>query len=371
MIKRAVITVTNDLVTDQRAHKISLTLMEMGYDVTLVGRKIRNSVDADRIYKTTRFKLLFNEGFLFYACYNIRLFFYLIVNRFNLVWSCDLDTLTACYLSSKVIRSRLVYDSHELFTEVPELVGRPIVKKVWLKIEEFIFPKLKTVFTVSNSIANIYSKKYGVRVSVARNLPSLKNFQKTVKTRSELGLPIEKRILLLQGAGINIDRGAEELVEAMKFLSDSYLLLIIGGGDIIDLLKNKVVNENLLKKVFILDKMKPEKLAEYTSIVDLGLSTDKDTNLNYRYSLPNKLFDYIKCEVPVLTSDLIEVKRIIDAYKIGWTFSNHSPKVIAEKVESIFLNEKAYFEAKENTKNAIQELNWENEKNIIINALGE
>ena len=57
------------------------------------------------------------------------------------------------------------------------------------------------------------------------------------KTRKELGLPENKKIIVLQGSGINVDRGGEEVVQAMEFLNDA-VLLIIGSGDVIDALKD-------------------------------------------------------------------------------------------------------------------------------------
>lgn len=139
--KKLVLTVTNNLVSDNRVHKVATTLVGMGFDVTLVGRTWpSNSKLNPRNYSTRRFALLFNKGFLFYANYNIRLFFYLLYKRFDVILSNDLDSLTACFVASKITRANLVYDSHEYFTELPELVDRPFVKMTWEKIESFILP---------------------------------------------------------------------------------------------------------------------------------------------------------------------------------------------------------------------------------------
>src|SRR3989338_2252762 len=152
--QKVILSVTNDLVTDQRVNRVCNSLLNLNYEVLLVGRQLKNSLPVNRKYPTKRFNLLFNKGFLFYANYNVRLFWLLLFSKSTLLWSNDLDTLPANYLVSKLKGIKLVYDSHEYFTEVPELVNRPKIQKIWLSIEQWIFPKLKNVITVSNQIAN-------------------------------------------------------------------------------------------------------------------------------------------------------------------------------------------------------------------------
>ena len=167
---RIIISATNDLSTDQRIKKICETLYALNFDIVLIGRKLSNSLPLNRKYRTIRMKLLFKKGVLFYAEYNIRLFFQLLFLKKDILLSNDLDTLLPNYLISKMFFKKLVYDSHELFTEVPELIERRGVQKVWLSIEKFIFPKLKNVYTVNNSIASYYSNKYTVSVGIVRNI---------------------------------------------------------------------------------------------------------------------------------------------------------------------------------------------------------
>jgi len=261
-MKHIVISVTNDLVTDRRVEKVCLLLKKLNYEITLIGRKLPGSLPISRNYKTIRMNLLFRKGFLFYAEYNVRLFLKLLFIKKDILLANDLDTLSANYLISKIQKKKLVYDSHELFTEVPELVSRPKVQNVWLAIENHIFPKLKNVYTVNNEIAEFYGEKYKIPVKVIRNIaPKLIN--KTIDKALAERIKGKNKMLILQGSGINIDRGAEEAVMMMKYLENT-VLFIIGGGDVFEKLKELVQKLDLKNKVFIKDKMSYNDLMEYT-----------------------------------------------------------------------------------------------------------
>ena len=369
MSNRVVVSVINDLSSDQRVDRTCSTLHELGYDVLLVGRKMKKSVSLNpRVYKMTRMTLLFEKGALFYAEYNFRLFFFLLFKKVDVLHANDLDTLLANRIIQKLKGVKLVYDSHEYFTEVPELVEGSFSKRVWLKIERSIFPKLKHVFTVNKSIAEIYKNIYGIDLKVMRNLPISGKFTSKikVKSRTDLGLPLEKKIILLQGAGINVDRGAEEMVEAMNWIDAVFL--IVGSGDVIGALKDKVRASKLQSKVIFTGRVPFEELIAYTKVADVGVTLDKDTNLNYRYSLPNKIFDYFQADLPVIASNLIEVRRIIDEYQAGIILSSHQPRKMAEEINDYLNNSERFNYTKQNVQKAKAELIWENEKVVLINC---
>ena len=192
MSKRITVLVSNDLSHDQRVRKVCQTLTDMGFDILLLGRKLKTSVEFERPYPYKRLNLWFTKGALFYAALNFRFFFFLLFNKTDVILANDLDTLLPAYLVSRLRGKKLVYDSHEYFTEAAGLTGRPFQKNVWLKIEKWIFPKLKKVITVNESIAKIYQDKYHVPVHVVRNIPPKKgNVQ--IQSRQELGMPTDKK----------------------------------------------------------------------------------------------------------------------------------------------------------------------------------
>lgn len=363
--KKVIISVVNDLVTDQRVAKTADVLQNLGFEVLMVGRrKVDSPRMNERSYETVRMQLLWEKGPFFYIEFNIRLFFFLLFRPAHLLVSNDLDTLLPNFIIHKVRRIPIVYDSHEYFTETPELVNRPVVQGIWKRLEKWIVPRLKTCITVNMSIKKLFEDKYKVPFHVVRNIPAKPDFKITA-TRHDLQLPVDKRIIILQGSGINIQRGAEEAVEAMQFVENA-LLLIVGGGDVINFLKEITVRLKLDNKVMFIGRVTPEKLAAYTRNADIGLSIDKDTNINYRFSLPNKLFDYLHAGIPVVASQLPEIKNIIEQYNVGVFINNHNPGHIAETIRNLFAEAEKYEILKKNTAKAANELNWETEKDILI-----
>ena len=361
--RKIIVSVTNDLTYDQRVGKVCMSLKQQGYEICLVGRLLKDSAQIDRPYSVKRFKLLFNQGFLFYAFFNLRLFIFLLFSKGDIYHANDLDTLLANWLASKIKKKKLVYDTHEYFTGVPEIQDRPSVKKVWEAIEKKIFPTLKHVFTVNSSIAALYEKKYNIAVKVLRNLPLNEIIEKT-ETRETLNLPRNKNIVILQGAGINIDRGAEELLEAIA-MSENLFLCIVGSGDVIHNLKSRASKKDLQNKVLFTGKLEYVQMMQFTMNADVGVSLDKDTNINYRYSLPNKIFDYLKAGIPIVCSDLKEVSSIIQQFNIGTIVSSHDPNIILKAINKTISKNKADKFSK-SLKSAIEKLNWENEVDRLI-----
>lgn len=356
--------VSNDLTHDQRVRKVCGTLLDMGFEIDLVGRLLPGSKPLQRPYETKRFSLPFKSGALFYASLNIRLFFYLLFKRTDIILANDLDTLWPAFLVGRLRSKKLVYDSHEYFTEAAGLADNKFAKKVWSKIEKWIFPKLKHVYTVNESIAEIYRNLYKVDVKVVRNIPIAQE-QKEKKDRAELGLPKEKKIVLLQGAFIDINRGALAVAHAMKYLDDDVLFLLIGAGEEWDRVAElRASDPELAERIKLLPKLPFEELQQYTMNADLGLSLDKDLYLNYKLSLPNKLFDYIHAGTPVLLSPLPELKRVLAEFEIGMTIEGHEPEHIAQKIKEALKSDRREL-WKKNLAAASEHYTWGNEEKVL------
>jgi len=376
----AIVCVTNDLTTDQRVDRTCMTLVKLGYDVVLAGRKRKHSQPLiPRPYRTHRMHLLFDKGPLFYANYNIRLLLFLLSNKTNLIVSNDLDTLPASYLAYLLKNLlplsfrrggrgvRLLHDCHEYFRGVPELAGRKMTIRIWKAIETLIFPKLKQVIAVNESVSNLYRQEYGNEIIVIRNVPFRKSGGEP-KQKQELGIREDQKIILYQGA-VNVDRGIEEAIQAMKFLRTEAVLVIAGIGDKFHELQEFVKQQKVSGKVIFTGEIPFQELHRYTQTADIGLSIEKDVSLNYHYALPNKFLDYIQAAVPVLVSPFPEMVAILDKYFIGEVLQSHDPKVLAEKLDSMLMNENRLNLFRENLRKAAEELCWEKEEGKLVKAL--
>lgn len=363
--KKIIVSVTNDIYTDQRVRRVCEFLVAHHYEVTLVGRRLKQSKDLPEMeYKTKRFPLWFTKGVMFYATYNLRLFFYLIFHKADVLLANDLDTLYANHWARKFKRNcRLIYDSHEYFIGVPELIEKPRVQNFWRFIEKRTLPKVDRMYTVNESIANLYREEYNREIDVVRNISDTNKIELKF-SKKDLGLPDDKKIVIIQGAGINIDRGGEEMIEAIQLVENA-ILIFVGDGDVIPMLKDKVEKNSWEDKVRFFGKRPYEELMNFTMHSDIGVSIDKDTNINYRFSLPNKVFDYINAGIPLLVSDLAEIRKIVEGYDIGLICPSHDIKMIADYLTKILEDDTLYAKFVANTRVAASELTWENECKIL------
>jgi len=352
--KRIVVLVSNDLTFDRRVEKTCDVWLNKGWTLTLVGVLKNDSQPIARAYNITRLSTIFSKGPLFYAVLQLRLLMYLLFRSCDVIWANDLDTLLPARIMGFVKRIPVIYDSHELFTEAEGLTGRPIIKSIWRGVERMCFPGLSRVITVNDSIAAIYKERYGNDVQVVRNVPSQ---VMPVSSRIPNDLPKGPKIIL-QGAYIDPDRGGEELVKAMSFIPEIHLL-VVGSGRAIPLMK-KMASSN----VVFYDRMPHDQLRMITKSCQLGLSLDKPVHDNYKFSLPNKLFDYWQAGIPVLASPMVEVEKLVLKYNAGQILQSWKPEDMAKQIASM-LNGDSYSIWKSNTDQAAKDNSWEKEVEII------
>lgn len=356
MKKRIILTVTNDLVYDQRMHRICESLQKE-YAVELIGRLLAASPPVDtKPYMQTRLKCIFNKGFFFYAEYNIRLFFYLLRFPFDIVCGCDLDTLPAAVVAGKIKRKKIVYDAHEYFPESPELVNRNGVKKTWQSLEKIFVPLTDLQYTVCDSIAQLFIVKYKKQFEVIRNLPYY-TFQENTNA-------VNSWIILYQGA-VNVGRGIKEMIAAMKLLPD-FKFYIAGDGDIRQELEHYVIEKQLQTRVVFTGKLKPETLMQLTKQAFAGINLLENMGLSYYYSLGNKTFDYIQSDIPQLLISFPEYEQLNSKYDIGILVNDLHPETIANAVSELKQNPGKYKQLQENCRRASEYLCWEKEEQHLL-----
>jgi glycosyltransferase involved in cell wall biosynthesis len=354
-LKKIYFTVTNDLVYDQRMNRICTTLAANGYSVTLVGRKLKTSPQlAEKSFEQKRLPCRFTKGKLFYAGYNIRLFFFLLFKKFDAVCAIDLDTILPCLFISKIKKCKRIYDAHELFTEMKEVITRPAVKKMWTRIEKYAVPKFKLGYTVSESIAEEFTKRYSVHYKTIRNVPVMKEPNATA---------VAGKTIIYAGA-VNEARAFEQLIPAMKLVKNK--LIICGDGNFMPQLKQLIKENNLTDKIELKGMLPPDELWRVIQQAAIGIAVAEKDGLNQYLALPNKFFDYIHAGLPQVTMNYPEYKKINDKYGVALLINNLYPETIAGAMNNLLNDDVIYKKLKENCLKARQELNWQEEEKKLI-----
>ena len=355
-MERIICTVTNDLTYDQRMIRICSSLAKAGYKVLLVGRKRPSSIELNKQpFEQKRLNCFFQSGKLFYLEYNIRLFLYLLFSPFDILCAVDLDTILPCLYASKWKRKLCVYDAHEYFTEVPEVVRRPAIKKVWERIANHAIPKIPNCYTVGPELANIFEKTYGPKFETIRNVPF---------SQKEEAKPSAPPVILYQGA-LNEGRGLEQAIQAMKHL-EGVELWLAGEGDLSQPLRQLVQEEDLATKVRFLGFVPPNKLKDITLKASIGLNLLENKGLSYYYSLANKAFDYIQAGVPSITMDFPEYRSLNEEYATFILLDVLSAEKIAESILQLLEDKDLYHQLRLNCLEAKQVLTWEQESEKLL-----
>ncbi len=358
--KHIIFTVTNDLTHDRRMFRICSSLAEAGAEVILIGRRWKDSKSfAPPGFKAVRLKCIFNTGPLFYIEYNKRLFFHLITHKYDVVCACDLDTALAVRWACFLKKRKSVYDAHEFFTEVPELTGRPFVKRIWEWIGMITIPRFELRYTVGEELASIMDKKYNSEFKVIRNIaPHLASSVELTP------IHLRKNILLYQGA-LNVGRGLQECIKAMSSL-DSWEFWLAGEGDITEQLKDLAKELGLDTSVKFLGWVHPDDLRSLLNQAKIGINVLEAGSLNYYYSLANKFFDYINAGIPAINMNYPEYKRVNDLYPCSILIDELSPESIVHTIQYLNHHPEELIRMSKACTEAAKEFTWAKESAKLV-----
>jgi len=357
---RILLTVTNDLSYDQRMQRICTTLAKAGYEVQLIGRKLPTSKPLrDFSFKQKRLHCYFKKGKFFYFEYNIRLFFYLLFAKTDAVCAIDLDTILPAFFIAKLRRKKFIYDAHEYFTEVPEVVSRPPIQRVWERIARFTIPRTRYAYTVCDSLAEIFENQYGTSFSVIRNMPMRRQTADGGQRTNE-EQKMNNGIILYQGA-LNEGRGVAKAIAAMQEIDDAELWLA-GEGDLSQELRELAEKLGVTDRVKFLGYVEPADLHQLTPQATIGLNLLENKGLNYYYALPNKFLDYIQANVPSINMNYPEIKKILNRYEVGLALEKLETKYVVDAIKQLLSDKEQYNKLKLASEQAAKIYVWEEEE---------
>lgn len=357
---KILISAFSNLYTDQRIEKICQTLHNRDYSIRLIGNNWGCDKPICRPYSYHRILLKSKILRWAYVEFNWKLYYELLkyADSSTILYANDLDTLLPNYLISKKKNIPLIYDSHEIFTEMPSINGR-WSQTIWRILEHCIIHRLKYMITASDSYANWFKNHYHIEKPVViQNFPRQIDFTYINKKTS-------KKIILYQGA-INPSRGLDKIIPIMKRFDDAELWIVGDGpkrNDYIELTQEL----NLCDRILFMGSLSPCQLKQTTPMADVGLSIEENNGLSYLYSLPNKISDYIQARVPIITSNFPEMRRIVNKYNVGEIIDNHSEEELFLKISKVLQNGKEYY--LKALQSASQELIWEKEEIKLLQFL--
>ncbi|WP_162910500.1 glycosyltransferase [Hymenobacter oligotrophus] len=359
-MRRLLFAVTSDLTYDQRMQRICASLAQHGYGVRLVGRQLPSSRPLGaQPFEQVRLRCWFNKGKLFYAEYNIRLLLYLLRQRgWHAYCAADLDAALPVWLRARLGGRPFVYDAHELFTEVPEVVARPWVQRAWRGVEQWVVPRATLAYTVGPALARWFGQRYGRPFGVVRNISRL-------GADAPASAPAAGYILY-QGV-LNVGRGLEALLDAMPAVEGR--LVICGEGDLSAQLRQRAADLGLLAsgKVAFRGYVVPAELRQVTLGAAVGISVLEHLGLSYYYSLANKFFDYLHAGVPQLISPFPEYLALNDAYQVAEVVPHLTPECLAAALNRLLRDapeRRAQLAC--NCQLARLELNWQHEETELL-----
>lgn len=335
--------------------RICTSLAEAGYGVTLIGRRWANTPAlVPRPFAQKRLYCFTRTGKLSYLEYNLRLFFYLLFKKADAVCAIDLDTILPFYYISKLKRLPRVYDAHELFCEMKEVVTRPAVYRVWKWVEKHTVPHFKYGYTVNEAIAAEFNRLYQVQYEVVRNVPVLHPITIPVKP---------EKYILYQGA-VNEGRSFETLIPAMKYVNAR--LIICGDGNFMENARQLVQEHGLQEKVIFKGKILPAELRQYTLNAWAGVTLFENNGMNNYHSLGNRFFDYLHAGLPQLCVNYPAYSIINNRYQIAVLINDLSPETIAGGLNELLNNIKLYNQLQQNCLQAREAINWQQEEKKLL-----
>ena len=367
--KKVLITFLGNIDYDTRCHNLYTTLKVNGFDVSFTGfdwltknfKPVKGDITIHKLHK----------GFLslsFYLKFIWQIKLALFSSRASIFFAEDIYTLPFVVIFGKLKRVKIFYDSRELFGYLAGLKERKFVQSFWKTVENFFIKHVDHIITTGSMDSEVLKEMYGVTNTVVlRNVPRFYKPAQQTDLRNQLGISKDKKILLYQGVILK-GRGIEKIFDILPDMSE-FVFVIVGGGEFENYYKNLAVERKIIDQVFFIGKFSQEDLPKLTPSADVGIALIENLSKSYYYALPNKLFEYIMAEVPVVVSNLPQMKEIVHKFNVGFVVDPDNKDELITALKNLTSDEVQYNKFKQNCKIASEELNWENEVSNLLELL--
>lgn len=364
--KKIISFVFNDFTRDIRVYKENKSLLDNNFKILVVATDGKNLKTNDTFHNIPIYRIKCNTISIF----PINLILYWIKSiwkfRKERYFHCnDLYTLPIG-IAIKIFfnkKAKVVYDCHELETDAGIYNNKPFLKIIAKICEKILIKHVDKVITVSDSIANVYQNKYHIpKPELVLNCPNYKTYNNKKLLTAELHIPKNKKILLYQGEFTKHKAsGIKLLIKTFshKNINSNIVLVLLGYGDLFEQMKKETISKNIYFK----NAVSPDIYMDYISSADYGIHLLDNSCLNHEYALPNKIFEYCMAKLPIIVSNLKEMKHFVNQNKIGIVLSKEKVSYLLKDIDKIL---KMKFNPI-NFQKINKEYCWENQEKKLIN----
>jgi glycosyltransferase involved in cell wall biosynthesis len=362
----------NELSTDARTLNFARTLNEAGKKVAVIG--IGNKFDAFNFLK---------EGIAFFfvqesqakSAWRRWLAFIASARKYSkkgaaaTYWSEDVFSLFIAKELKRINGGKIFYDSREIYSQLGSNAKRPIRQKFISFFENRYIRNVDKII-ITGELDKLYLENYfgsGFKYYIVKNLPPFKKIERNNSLREIHDIPSNAPILVYQGMVIE-GRGIAPAIRALKHLPEAYFV-IIGSGNFFEKAKKIAISEDVADRVIFHGKVEYDKLAALTASAEIGLALIEPISISYEFALPNKLFEYAIAGVPVLATDLPQMKEIIEKFGIGLTIkADSAPELIAQQIKYMLEkeNHSVFIEA---CRKSAPKLSWDSQKLAVLSIM--
>lgn len=346
---------------DTRVTNLTKSLNEDNFDVRVISFDWITPNFKTTIGNTSIFKLDKSRSSISYYLNFLRILFSELLKTNSSIYIAeDIYTLPLVTFIAKLRKAKLYYNSREFYTFLGGLRNRKMLQNTIRWIERFFIKKVDQVLVTGEGDAQFLQEYYGISNTVViRNLPLERKPENKIDLREKLNVPEIDLILLYQGVILE-GRGFKQILDALAEV-DNFHLVTLGSGVFQSEYEKFAEELNISNRVHFLGTIDQSELINYTATADIGLALIENISKSYYYALPNKLFEYIMAEVPVLCSNLPQMKKIVEEYKVGEVVDIEKDGELVARLKSLTNNRDNLFEYKQNCKTASTELNWQKE----------
>lgn len=381
-MKSVALIVLNNFKNDSRVLKEAISLQSNNYEVSVIALHEIGCVEDELIeeIKVKRIKLSSRSWPKYRIIQLFKYFEFLfratfLVIKNDIIHCNDLKALPVGFLVKLFSKSntKIVYDAHEYESEINGYSN--FERRISYLLEKFLIKSADVVFTVSSSIASEYERIYNITKPIlVFNAPGYKKVIKDSHSdnlfRLKFNISENQKIFISQG-GLSAGRGIETMLVAFDHLNDEYnkrnelapVIVFMGYGTLEPLIMQYA---NRCKNIFFQPAVEIHEVLDYTKLADYGLLFIENTCLSYYYCMPNKIFEYLMAEIPVVASNTIDVKNFVEHNKVGEVASSNDIYGLLNAVKQILIKDKGQF--RQNILSVNKEYNWQTQELKMIEA---